>query len=679
MLVKVWEKKFPAEIRALDTADIDGGGTDEVVVASWDSRIYVLSGNGEVFWKSERQEYPCENVQILNDSLGKPYIIVASFHRKLIAFDLTGKKEWTINLKSWITKIYPIRRWGKYDSVLVSDLKGNLVSISYDGDINWEKNNAVNPWSNSIAYIEKKEMVLVSHGQLIDMYSLDGSRIKRMKMDSATLSVAYGELKKFSRGIVAVGCESFISLYDDDFKIIQKIRSKSAGKFMLTGMIDIDGDINDELIAGSWIGDRVSIYKYDQEKQRFTSIRKIKLASNPLSVSYHDVDGNGRNEIFIVDNLGKTYFVESGKTIQMDTINSHHGVIFGDILGYGDGDIIMRTNKETLACMIVIPRLHVEFNDMKYTSGIIKAVLPAGSRINVEPIIEIDSKKREYSKKTHDKKSVIYYKLPFKVKYAGKLVKIHVIKHKDKLLESNIFVPSIGKLDSFVEVVSLASLDKILIADINVTKRTRIEVTSDVLELLSKKVTTDGKIELTVAHDKTVPFPVLITIEKIVRNRRELLKQYKFFLMPIRTIGVDIKYSGVMTTNDMIKIKLINNSSIDIPYIIECSGILKVKHEGKIRGRTMENITIRPSVHSDDLKIQVKDPLIIRYGKDFSEFIEWPLSFVLYNTEKIAEKAKRIYKVTKDIRVVIKNLSAEIGVKEEDLKKIVDFNDIVSS
>ena len=49
------------------------------------------------------------------------------------------------------------------------------------------------------------------------------------------------------------------------------------------------------------------------------------------------------------------------------------------------------------------------------------------------------------------------------------------------------------------------------------------------------------------------------------------------------------------------------------------------------------------------------------------------------DVDRIIEKARKIFKVTKDIKVVIKNICSEIEISEDELRKIIDMKQLSSS
>jgi len=204
-----------------------------------------------------------------------------------------------------------------------------------------------------------------------------------------------------------------------------------------------------------------------------------------------------------------------------------------------------------------------------------------------------------------------------------------------------------------------------------VMKRSNISIRSDQLRINELKITQDGKIAVIVSHDLDSITPRTISIEKVLKSGPQILKKYELFVVPIDTINLDIGYQKSMTTKQSINISIKNNSNATIPYQMVAVKLLKIRQEGTIKPKTKMNINIKPIVASEALKINVKDTIKISYGRYIKHQVEIPIRFILFNIQKIKEKADKIYKVTKDKKVVIRNLCAELGISEEDLRSII--------
>lgn len=671
MLVSVWRKKFGAEIRGLDIVDIDGDGTDEILVASWGAEIYVISGTGETIWASHRQEYPCENVKALFDGLGKPSIIVATFHRKIMGFDLDGNKLWSNSLGSWIMKILPINAIGGYGDVLTLDLKGNVAYVSHSGEVLWYKKEISDRWPASIILDSESENIYSVRGRELIILALDGDEIKRIKLESEGCSIGIWRNSGSSGKRLIIGTRDRIKILEiENLKTIQTIKLKNQADYRIISTSDIDGDSKDELIIGSWVGDKISIFDYNNEKQKFYFSKAIKVPGNPLSIESADIDGDMLDESIVSLDSNAIAIIHKTGMKKIEAEGSIHGVRFGNLLGYGKRDIILRVTKEQLACFANVPRIDIGI-EKSFSKGVIYTLVPAGSKIEVDPIIQIDKKKREFSRRTHSGITVMYYKIPFEAKYRGRVAKVKVVKGKDKILESKIFVPTTKVLDPFTKVLAVAREDKIVIPKIGKAPRKKIRITSQNIEIVKTKYSQEA-LELSVTNRNNRITLASIEIE-YPHTTSSKPQRYEFYVYPIETLNIDLKYKNIMGTEDNIEVFIENNASKPMPLSLSASKELEIDVKSIIPPHTSKKIMIKPQITKSEMKIMIRDNIILTFGEHIIEKRYIPIEFCLLNSEKIKQKAKKIYSITKDKNVVLKTLSDEIGIDKNIIASIIGW------
>jgi len=671
MLLGIWKKKFGAEIRDIDVVDINNDGSDEILLASWGAKIYAISGTGETLWASHRQEYPCENVKVLFDGLGRPSIIVATFHRKIMGFNLDGNKVWSNFLDSWIMKMFPVNGSDGYGAVLTLDLRGDISYVSHSGEILWNKKEISNRWPTSMIFDSESESIYSVRGKILTVLTLEGEEIKRTKLESEGLSLGIWHGSSFSEKSLIVGTRDSVKILGiNDLKTIQTIKLKNQADYRIISTDDINSDSKDELIVGSWIGDKVSIFEYNDEKQKFYFLKSIRTPGNPISIECADINGDMFNENIITVDSGVILIVYKTGLENIEAEGSIHGVRFGNLLGYGKRDVILRITKEQLACFADIPRIYTKM-EKSFSKGTIYALIPAGSRIEADPLIQIDKKKREYSRRTHNKMSVMYYKIPFEAKYLGRIAKVKVVKGKNKLLESKIFVPRTKVLDPFTKVLAIAREDKIVIPNIKTTSKRKINVLSKNIEIIGVK-RVQGTLELSVANKND---RIVLANVEIEYSRSASLKpqRYEFYVYPIETLNIDVRYKNIMRTEDDIEILIENNASKDIPVSLLTSKELKIDVKSTVPSHSLKKITVKPRAARSEMKMMIRDGIILIFGEHIIEKKYIPIEFCLLNTDKIKQKAKKIYSITKDKNVVLKTLSEEIGIDKEIIADIMGW------
>lgn len=670
MLVSVWRKKFGAEIRGIDTVDINGDGADEILVASWEAKVYAMNGTGEIMWASHRQEYPCENVKALFDGLGKPSIIVATFHRKIMGFDLNGNKLWSNFLNSWIMKILPIDTISGYGDVLTLDLKGDVAYVSHSGEVLWYRKEISNRWPASIILDSESGNIYSVRGRELVVLTPDGDEIERKKLESEGCSVGIWCSDSLGKRLI-VGTKDRIKILEiESLKAVQTIKLKNQADYRTIGTSDIDGDSKDELIIGSWVGDKISIFDYNNEKQKFFFSKAIKAHGNPLSIESADIDGDMLDESIVSLDSNAIVIIHKTSVEKIEAEGSIHGVKFGNALGYGKRDIILRITKEQLACFACVPRIDVEI-EQSFSKGVMYALVPAGSRIEVDPVIQIDKKKREFSRRTHSGITVMYYKIPFEVKYRGRVAKVRIVKRKDKILESRIFVPTTEILDPFTKVLAIAREDKIIIPKVGKVSRKKIRITSQNIEIVKTKYSREAlELSVTNRNNRIVLASIEIEYPHATSSKSQY---YEFYVYPIKTLNIDLKYKNIMRTEDNIEVFVENNASKSIPLSLSASKELEIDVKSVIPPRSSKKIMIKPHITKSDMRIMIRDSIILTYGEHIVEKRCIPIEFCLLNSEKIKQKAKKIYSITKDKNVVLKVLSEEIGIDKNVIADIIGW------
>mgnify|MGYP003876239045 CR=1 FL=1 len=556
MLVRVWSKKFDLEVRDIATADINGDGTDEIIVASWDARLHVLMGNGASLWSSERQEYPCESVCVLRDGLMRARFLVASCHRKLICYDVKGSKVWSGYLNSWIARLIPLSGISGIDYVVASDIRGGVSCISPSGETVWSLEAVSQPWAYSITYSDELRKIFSVRGKRLYAITPEDGSVESVGLNTEVFAVSHGSID--GEEVVCVGCSNTIKIVDgDSLKPIRTVRLGKQRMFRVIAMFDIDGDGNDELIAGSWQADRVSIVRLDQEGS--STMASYKLSSNPLSVMCRDINGDGYYETLIVCDDG--LFVTTKQDIlRLETIGSHHGAVLGNFLGYGSMDIVVRTTKEDISCYVLIPRMCAVMDKMN--EGTIYAILPAGSKIEVDKIIVVDSKRREYSRRIHDGVSTIYYRIPFRAKFLGRTAKIIIRKKKGLVFEGLIRIPSLPQIDRFTSVVWLSDEDCLILRDAKI-RRKNIRVESSKLMVHALEPSKEG-LRVSVSHNLKRPASIRLTLAD---NHGRRIHEYALTAIPRPSISVDISSNHTMTTKDSLVLTIQNLSMQTIPAV----------------------------------------------------------------------------------------------------------------
>jgi len=681
MLIRLWERKFDLEIRGIDVYDINSDGLDEVVLASWDAKIYTVAHN-KILWATKEQEFSGENVVIIKDSMGKPLHIVGSFHRELVCFNLNGVELWKLPFDSWIVRLLNIgpNRRG-IDDILVVDLRGNIHLVDAEGKKLWSaekafsKDIAVDNSLYGLAIDKENQKIFLVDDKQIKVFSFDGNLQRKKPLTKKALSIALVKLlrQKQSKTLLAVGLKNEIIFLDPD-TLLEESKTKLPRQVeaQVLYSADIDNDLFDEVIVGSWSRNAIIILKYDNTTKKFVPAKTFNIKGNPLFLTTHDLSGDYKEEIIVGTDENTVHVIAGLKEIySIEAQVSFHGAKFANTIGYGSRDIILRGTKESLACYSFIPRIWYTLDNWETPKGRIYAITQSTTRLSTDKVLLVDNKSRRLSRRTINGKSIMFYEIPFKAQYRGRISEISIKKGKTILLRSFIPIPDFEKLTILTKSLALAEEDEIIIQDFQAESKD-IYVDAEGIEIVNL-TTQKGKIKLSLVRTPTNIFNAKIVLmqKKSFSKKKPTPQEYSFTVVPLSTLQVQLQAGELLSTKETITLLVKNNSGKEISFNIRSAGILNIRASGKLPPRSQRQIKLKATVRSDKLKIDARETISITYGDVLKRKILIPIRTTILNADRIAERAQRIYSATKDKNVVVRTLSEELGVSEDIIKRII--------
>jgi|GEM_PF-6085424 len=682
MLIKLWERKFDLEVRGIDVCDINFDGIDEVILASWDARIYAVAHN-KILWTTKEQEFSGENVIVVKDSLGRPTCIVGSFHKDLVCFNLNGKELWKLPFSSWIVRLLDVgpHRHG-VDDLLILDLRGTIHYLDAEGNILWSIKNAFG--EGDLEHIlygvaidpHNHKIFLADRRQIKIMDFLTGTLQKKKGISRKIFGISLASiLRQKPVRMLVVGAKDEVIFFDPD-TLEEKTRFSLPfrGEAQIVYSSDLDGDLNDEIIVGSWSKNALAVLKYDEKKGNFYVVKTFKVEGNPLYISAHDLLGDYRKEIVVGTDKNKIYIIVGLKEInEIESYCSFHSISYGNTIGFGPRDILLRPTKETLACYSLIPRIWFLMERLDKPRGKLYVITPSATRISADKTLLLDSKNRKLIRKSFNKKTVMFYEIPFKAKYKGQLSEVSIRKNKVILLKSYIPIPDREKLTSLTKSLALAEEDKISIEDLKIEKE-KIYVEAEGIKIVDLSIK-NGRPKLAVIRNANSIFTAKITLllRKGSSKQKRILQTYDFVVIPMETLQIRMQLDKILSTKDMITLFLRNNSGRNIPYSISSEGTLRLSASGKLLPHSEKPLKLSIAVKSDSPKIEINEILNVTYGNAIRRTIKLPIKAIILNVGVINERARKIYNATKDRRIVIETLSRELQVPKNLIEKLIEL------
>ena len=65
------------------------------------------------------------------------------------------------------------------------------------------------------------------------------------------------------------------------------------------------------LVAGSWVGDKINILRFDKDKNKFYVVKQLALDGNPLYADCEDLNGDYVEEIILLSDGGFMEILDS--------------------------------------------------------------------------------------------------------------------------------------------------------------------------------------------------------------------------------------------------------------------------------------------------------------------------------------------------------------------------------
>lgn len=210
-----WHRPLGAQINDVATADLDGDGHDEILVARQDHFVAAHAADGRELWRRELKYYrrpPHANVIRAGDidGDGRPEVIAGGENWRFYAFRADGTELW--NYES----VHPSR------SGAVADLDG-------DG---------------------REEVICGTHYYWVSTLGSDGTRLWSHRMGPICYDIATGNFDGArTRGVVLGGGDGIAHILSHDGK--PRAQFDTGDEVRRVACADLDGDGRDEALAGS--------------------------------------------------------------------------------------------------------------------------------------------------------------------------------------------------------------------------------------------------------------------------------------------------------------------------------------------------------------------------------------------------------------------------------------------
>lgn len=667
-IIPIWSASAKDLVREIVVGDINSDGVNEVIYASWDGSVYAVRGdNGNRVWIAKTSPYdePAERLLLLKlNGLTIDHVGVTK-HKKLIILDgLEGKRIWMQNLDSWIMSAIAcdIDSDGR-DEIAVITRKGQFYIVNDDGEILLRRN-IQRPITKNIVTCsdidgDRSPEIILGGKKLMGIKS-DGSLILSVKLSSPILSVTKGKILNTLEPAVVAGADNELLILHEKGKLHAKIENIKP-VIIVTG--DVDGDLQEEIIIGDWKTNSIRIFKIKMGKILEKST--IKMKSNVLHILCKDIDGDGKDEILaITDDLKNNFIIVrgNGKLLYIsDSYNASLGLSSGNILGYGDSDIILRTSREKISALICVPRINMPKIVREKTQFSILTAMISGDKIRVSDGLRI--KKMIKGPRLVRKKNIMLVKYEAIANKYGKY-KVKLVRGNKSLVSNEVIVAS-DKL--FPETRAICIHDEDLIELKGAFSEARKVVPkAEVISIYNKEERV-----LHVSAKRTGIYRVPIEILLLKGNLRRKTKISPLVVID-SAISANISLKKYYAPQDNLILSLQNRSRKKIKVRVISKEPLKPQDEQIIiKSKTSIDFDIKIRSPTDKYYEEVRSFLKIIYGDKEDHIIVIPVNIKIVNVKKIQEAISELKEVDNDREELLSILGDKTRVPREILNEII--------
>lgn len=425
MITELWSRSLPKRIQRFLIEDTDSSGTRDVFLSTWGGKIYSLRGKeGKRNWVSEDFTYSPSSLNLL-ERWEKMYIL-SSFANKLRLFGTKkGKeaKETSLTSVALHVKVADLNQDGRQE-IIVYTKDDTLYVLNDNLDVLWTKTVSLSPSPSSflscdINYDNKSELLVADHKRF-QIFSHTGEEIlvKEVTNKGSLLSLDVGHFTHGTEKETIIGFEGGISLFQGQNELAER---ELGYPFLITSG-NLDGEGSEEIVVGDWKNDSVRVFKYEREKPSYklSELYSLPLDGNPTAIATSDISGDGKEEILVNSEESKFKIFREGEQIASATsYPDTSNLLVGNLLGRGNGDIILQTGRETISVLTWVPRISAPSWVVKGRTFPVYTVVESGNDLSSSnSTIEILEK--EYlGRKKLDVGYVSWYRYQCKPKKVG--------------------------------------------------------------------------------------------------------------------------------------------------------------------------------------------------------------------------------------------------------------------
>lgn len=297
-----WNYSTDCIVRRVVVADVNQDGKDEVLIASDDHHLRILSGKGDLLEEWRPTEGRIQGISIVDiDNDGALEVLVAT-GQTIYVLTVTLQVKRSIDWKQKIVSLYV----GNIDSdgipeIIVGTADGALSVRTPKEELKWSLNTG--GWITSIQAKDinndgENEILVTSTDHNLYILTAYGNEISRFTANGPIWDASITDIDRDSQDeILAVSDDGHTYVLSNTGRELWRFRTRSPVQSV--SALDIDGDGDTEILVGPAEDNIVRVLNSKgQEKQRF------RLRRGDRFVVLQDIDEDGIPEYLIASKNG---------------------------------------------------------------------------------------------------------------------------------------------------------------------------------------------------------------------------------------------------------------------------------------------------------------------------------------------------------------------------------------
>jgi len=287
----LWRYAARAAVYTVALADLEGDGQGEVIAGSDDNNIYALNSDGRLLWRYTTGSRVTEVVAQDLDGDGSQEILAGSWDEYLYLLGSDGELCWQSFLGAGATniRVTDLQTDGQREIIVASE-EGGVTALTSGGERLWSYEAGGYIREIDIYDFEGKKIVVGSSEGGLYLLSSEGQLLQQHDVGSSIPALGVTNIDGLPRPFIGSG-------YDDGrVHLLEDDGQKGWGFATLSGVWALDTFLLDgeETIAAG--GDGGTIYLLDRYGRLLGGYH---LGGRIHGLLAHDLEGDGRPEIIL--------------------------------------------------------------------------------------------------------------------------------------------------------------------------------------------------------------------------------------------------------------------------------------------------------------------------------------------------------------------------------------------